>query len=376
MAKIVFLLIVVSFILLRCQSSNNSESKTSSTTINLTYAKKFKVKKTHDATILELLGDKNSENVTATFVLYKNKKPLHTKNAYYVKIPVERVASMSSIYTSMLLKLKCETSIIGIDHIDYYTNSFIQKKVNTNEIIELSNGTSIHLEKILMLKPDLVFTFGMGNPKNDIDEKLLKTGIPIAISIDHLEETPLARAEWIKFFAYFFDKEKLADSLFKQSEKRYNYLKSLTKTVSVKPKVLTEIKYGDTWYIPSGNSYVAHLIKDAGGDYFWKDDNKTGSTPLSFETVYTKAKDCDIWLNLYNINSKKELKSYDERYELFKAYQNNQLYNNNKIQNTSGYSNYWETGIINPDDVLADLIAIFWPNILTNHSLKYYKKIE
>ena len=172
MAKIVFLLIVVSFILLRCQSSNNSESKTSSTTINLTYAKKFKVKKTHDATILELLGDKNSENVTATFVLYKNKKPLHTKNAYYVKIPVERVASMSSIYTSMLLKLKCETSIIGIDHIDYYTNSFIQKKVNTNEIIELSNGTSIHLEKILMLKPDLVFTFGMGNPKNDIDEKL------------------------------------------------------------------------------------------------------------------------------------------------------------------------------------------------------------
>ena len=92
--------------------------------------------------------------------------------------------------------------------------------------------------------------------------------------------------------------------------------------------------------------------------------------------MYTKAKDCDIWLNLYNINSKKELKSYDERYELFKAYQNNQLYNNNKIQNTSGYSNYWETGIINPDDVLADLIAIFWPNILTNHSLKYYKKIE
>ena len=216
----------------------------------------------------------------------------------------------------------------------------------------------------------------MGNPKSDVDEKLMITGIPVAISIDHLEETPLARAEWIKFFACFFDKEKLADSLFRQTEKRYIQLKSLTHQVINKPKVLTEIKYGDAWYIPSSKSYVAHLINDAGGDYFWKDDAKSGSTPLSFEIVYTKAKDCDVWLNLYNINSKEDLINYDERYALFKAYQKNQLYNNNKIQNTFGYSNYWETGMINPDDVLADLIAIFWPDKLPNHQFTYYKKIE
>ena len=121
---------------------------------------------------------------------------------------------------------------------------------------------------------------------------------------------------------------------------------------------------------------MAHLINDAGGHYFWKDDHKTGSTPLSFETVYAKAKDCDVWINLYNINTKKELLSYDERYSFFKDYKKNCLYNNNKNQNANGYSNYWETGITSPEEVLADLIYIFNPSLLQNHTFNYYKKIE
>lgn len=371
-----FILLIVFSVFFGCQSSDAIEEKIATSSVNLSYAKKFRIKKMNDATILELLGDKSNARVTATFVLYKNQKPAYVKDAYYIKIPVKKVASMSSIYTTMLFKLKSEQSVVAIDNADYYTNPFILNKVQSHEIVELSRASGINLEKTLMLNPDLLLTFGMGNPKSDVDEKLMITGIPVAISIDHLEETPLARAEWIKFFACFFDKEKLADSLFRQTEKRYIQLKSLTHQVINKPKVLTEIKYGDAWYIPSSKSYVAHLINDAGGDYFWKDDAKSGSTPLSFEIVYTKAKDCDVWLNLYNINSKKDLKSFDERYELFKAYQKNQLYNNNKIQNAFGYSNYWETGMINPDDVLADLIAIFWPDKLPNHQFTYYKKIE
>lgn len=376
MDKAFFILLIVFSVFFGCQSSDAIEEKIATSSVNLSYAKKFRIKKMNDATILELLGDKSNARVTATFVLYKNQKPAYVKDAYYIKIPVKKVASMSSIYTTMLFKLKSEQSVVAIDNADYYTNPFILNKVQSHEIVELSKASGINLEKTLILNPDLLFTFGMGNPKSDVDEKLMITGIPVAISIDHLEETPLARAEWIKFFACFFDKEKLADSLFRQTEKRYIQLKSLTHQVINKPKVLTEIKYGDAWYIPSSKSYVAHLINDAGGDYFWKDDAKSGSTPLSFEIVYTKAKDCDVWLNLYNINSKKDLKSFDERYELFKAYQKNQLYNNNKIQNAFGYSNYWETGMINPDDILADLIAIFWPDKLPNHQFTYYKKIE
>ena len=371
-------LVLILSIIIFYSCSPNAETKKDDFLhpVSLSYAKRFTVKTSSDYSVLELHGNKNDSDVTATFVLYKNQKPNYSKDAYYIKTPVTRVASMSSIYTTMIAQLNCADKIVAIDNVDYYNNKFIQEQVKKGAIIELSKGPQTDIEKTIALNPDLFLTFGMGSPKDDVDKKLVQSQMPIAVSIDHLEETPLARAEWIKFYAYFFNKETLADSLFKITEQKYNGLKNIALKITKKPSVLTEIKYGDAWYIPAGKSFIAHLIEDAGGDYFWKEDTKTGSSAQSFETVYAKAKDCDIWINLYNLNSKKELLSYDERYGLFKACQNNQLYNNNKIQNALGYSNYWETGITHPEDVLADLIAIFSPTLMPNHEFNYYKKLE
>lgn len=372
-----FLAFFISIIVLSsCNPDEESKKDSSLTAVSLSYAKRFTIKSSSDFSVLELHGNKNDNDVTATFVLYKNQKPNYKKDAYYIKTPVTRIASMSSIYTTMIAELNCNNKIIAVDNVDYYNNTYIQEQVKKGAITELSKGPQIDIEKTVALNPDLFLTFGMGSPKDDVDKKLVQSNIPIAVSIDHLEETPLARAEWIKFFAYFLNKENLADSLFKITEKKYNDLKTIALKTTKKPSVLTEIKYGDAWYIPAGKSFIAHLIEDAGGDYFWKEDSKTGSSAQSFETVYAKAKDCDIWINLYNLNSKKELLSYDERYGLFKACQTNQLYNNNKTQNSLGYSNYWETGITHPENVLADLIAIFSPTLMPNHTFNYYKKLE
>lgn len=352
----------------------NKELKKNTST--LSYAKRFTITKEENATVLELLGNKGDSAVTATFVLYSKTKPTNHQDAYFIKTPVNKVACMSSIYTTMLAKLSEEKSIVAIDNVDYYNNEFIQQAVAVNKITELSKGPKMNIEQTMALNPDLILTYGMGNPSLDVDKKLLHANIPITISLDHLEETPLARAEWIKFFACFFNKEQLADSLFTITEKKYLGLKKLTEHQTIRPTVLTEIKYGDTWYVPAGNSYVANLLVDAGAAYFWSNEKQTGSIPLPFETVYAKAKECDLWINLYQVNTKKELLSYDERYSLFNAFKKNKLYNNNKIQNSMGYSNYWESGIINPDEVLADLISIITPTLLPNHTLIYYKQIE
>ncbi len=367
-------------LLVSCHSSTTEDARVKTDSLSVTeqplkYAKQFKIKKNKDYTIIELFGDKTSRHVTSSLVLYRDNKPNLGNDYFYIKTPVSRVACMSSIYTTMMQKLNCDQYIVAIDNVDYYNDTSIQKRVRENNIIELSKGPKVEIEKTIVLNPDLFLTFGMGNPKEDVETKIIQAGIPVAITLDHVEETPLARAEWLKFVACFFNKESLGDSLFTITETNYNRLKSLTQSLTQKPSVLTEIKYGDAWYIPSGKSYMAAIINDAGGDYFWKDE-KTGSTPLSFEVVYEKAKDCDFWINQYNINSKAELLSHDERYGLFKAFKDNKLYNNNKVQNKLGFSNYWETGVTNPDDILADLIAIFTPSLLPNHQLKYYKHIE
>ena len=324
--KIVVLCFVV--FITACNQSEKQEISRATNEVKLHYAKRFKVIKELDYTLLQILGDKKSDKVTATFVLYKQEQPKLSSDFFYVKTPVKNVACMSSIYTAMFDKLNEMDRVKAIDNVDYYTNETIIAKVESHEIVELSKGPVVDVEKTLVLNPDLFLSFGMGNPKKDLDAKLLQAKIPSAICLDHLEETPLARAEWMKFVAYFIEKENVADSVFSAIETDYNELLRLTKALTERPTVLTEIKYGDAWYVPGGNSYIANLIKDAGGSYFWEDEKQTGSIPLSLEMVYAKAKDCDVWINLYNVNTKQELAAYDERYKLFKAYKNSRLYNN------------------------------------------------
>jgi len=142
--------------------------------------------------------------------------------------------------------------------------------------------------------------------------------------------------------------------------------------------VFNEIKYSDSWYMPGGKSYVAELLNDAGANYLWRDNENTGSIPLSFEQVYAVAKDADFWINLSTLRHKRELLSYDSRYSEFKAFKNGQLYNNNLYSNALGYTVYWETGMIYPDRILCDLIRIFHPE--TKNSLgdkmNYYLQLK
>jgi iron complex transport system substrate-binding protein len=326
-----------------------------------------------------LYGDRNKKEATAVFILYpKNEpKPELIKDAFYVPVPVSNIACMSSVYAFMLHKLQLQDKIVAIDNVDYYNDQFIIEGVRSEKIKEIGKGPEPNVEQTIELKPGLMLMFGMGNPKKDVNEKILNSGIPVAITLDHLEEHPLARAEWIKFIAAFFDKEWVADSLFRITEKNYYDLTQITDSLKQRPTVLTEIKYADAWHVPGGESYMAHFLKDAGADYFWKNKKKSGSIALNFEEVYLKAKDADFWVNLFiNINSKKDLLAFDERYSLFKAYKEGNLYNNTKIVNEKGYSDYWASGMSNPDELLKDLIKIFHPDLLPGHHLKYYKKIE
>lgn len=346
---------------------------------SISYAKRFSMAHTSEASLLFLYGNKEAKDTTSVFVLYKSEKPPVFKfsNCYYIKIPVESVASMSSVYSKMISKLNCEDKIVAIENADYYNDSFILDKVKQGKIKELSKGPEMNIEQTLLLNPGLILSFGMGNPSTDVNQKILQSKIPVAISLDHLEEHPLARAEWIKFVAAFFDKQKIADSLFTITENNYNQLKALTDSIKSKPTVLTEIKYADAWYVPGGRSFMAHLLSDAGSDYLWNDNDRTGSLPLTFEEVFATGGKADYWINLFiNINSKNDLKAFDERYALFAPYKNDKIYNNNNFSNSKGYSIYWESGMVNPDELLKDLIHVFHPSLLPQHELKYYKKIN
>lgn len=347
---------------------------------SIKYAKRFAISKNKDLTYIYLFGNKTNFDTTAIYLIYKDPTLIkHISKAIVpVKSPCKHIAALSSIYANMFCELGLLNNIAAIDNIDYINNPKIISKHRSGNIVELAKGPEIDLEQTIKLDPDIVFTFGMGDPKKDVNPKLLLTKIPIAISLDHFEETPLARAEWIKFFAAFVDKNEMADSIFKQVEKNYNELKSLAQKTETKPTVFTDVKYSDSWYMPGGKSYVAKFLADAGTNYLWKDDQNTGSVPLSFEQVYVKAKEADFWINPSVLKTKRELLSFDDRYAEFKAFKNGTVYNNTKFINDKGYSTYWETGMIYPDRILHDLLKIFHPELKERfkNDLYYYEQLK
>lgn len=338
------------------------------------YAQHFSIEHKGDTDVLYVFGNRHNRDTTAIFVLGKGAAttPL-PKNARYLRTPCKKIAALSSIYSAMFCELNAAQNLAAIDNIDYVNNSEIIAQHKAGKLVELARTPEIDLERTISLAPDIIFTFGMGDWEKDLDEKLKRTGIPVAISIDHLEQTPLARAEWIKFFALFVAKTQQADSIFNAVEQNYLALKTKAAQLKDRPTVFSEIKYSDAWYLPGGKSYVATLFEDAGAQYLWKDDRQSGSLPLSFEQVYARAKDADYWLNLSTAKSKKELLAYEPRYTEFKAFKTGNLFNNTKHTNQFGYSDYWETGMIHPERVLSDLIGIFHPEHRQN--FYYYEQL-
>lgn len=375
--------ILCAFLQLACSvpvAKNTDEFSSSKNNSSVKYARRFSIVNHSDYTLVYLFGNKTNFDTTKTFVIYKGEIPPKDlpQNKVLIKGSCKKIAALSSIYSSMFYELGDLEHLAAIDNIDYVNNAQIVAKHTKGELKELSKGPEINLEQTIALNPDIIFTFGMGDPQKDVNEKLQLTNIPVAVSLDHLEESPLARAEWIKFYAAFVDKKEKGDSIFNTVEKNYKETKAIALLSSGRPTVFSEIKYGDVWYMPGGKSFMAQLISDANGNYLWNDNQNTGSLPLSFEQVYAKAKDGNFWINLSGIKSKQELIGFEPRYSEFAAFKNSGIYNNNRITNALGYSTYWETGMIHPDRILSDLVLILHPQLKSQikNNLFYYQQIN
>lgn len=347
--------------------------------IELNYAKRFSVAENEQCVAVFLFGATNEKDTSAIYILPKDSSfKISCRPKEYVVNDAGRLISLSSVYTNMIALLGEEKRIVAIENVDYYSEENILHDVAEKKIVEVNKNPEPDVESILLLNPDVIFSFGSVNSSRWPDSRITNAGIPTLVAFDHLEENPLARAEWIKLFGVFLNKTQQADSIFNTVEKNYQSLRSLASNVKSRPTVFSEIKTGDLWYVPGGKSFAATFLKDAGAKYVWENDAHSGSLPLDLETVYAKAGTADVWINLPLVKSKAELAALDKRYTDFKAFKAGALYNNTKHLNLKGYSTYWETGIIFPDRILSDLISIFHPELRSdsNNVMYYYTQMK
>lgn len=341
------------------------------------YSKSFEIEYLDSAKIIRVFTPDEKRTLIFRYLLLPEGKPVPAgyDNYQVIYTPVKTLISLSSIYLGFLEKLELLDKLIAVDTYNYVVSAKARELIKNKKIDIVGETVNLNIEKVFSLNPGLLLTYGNGNPVQDGHQKLIENGMKVASTTSHLENTPLARAEWIKFIAAFFDKEKKANEVFDTLELNYNHLKELAKSAKTKPTVFTDALFGGKWYKPGGNSFAARLILDAGGDYLWKENNSTGSLKLDFEQVYEKAYNADFWVNVHYWNKFSDIEKTDPRYTKFKAYQTKNVFNNNLVVNEFGGNDIWESGIINCDLVLADLIKIFHPELLPGHKFRYYKKL-
>lgn len=354
----------------------DSVSKSSQLALEVKYAQHFTIEVHENFETIIVKNPWKEGDTLVSYALYPKdtKEPDMEWAEFKVPIPIDKVVATSSPHIGFIGLLGELDKITGVADDKYLYNTDIYEKVNNGKIAQVGSLKDSNLEVLLDLSPDLVMKTGIDNVRNE-DVRLTDAGIPISYNVEWMETNMLARAEWIKFVGAFFNQDEKADSIFKSVEKEYLDALSIVADIDDRPSIMTGNNFKGTWYMPSADSYLTKLIHDAGGDYYYKNKKSTGSLPLSFEVVLNDLIEADYWIGP-RAKSLKELEMMDERYTLFKAFREGNVYTFNKRISQNGGNDYWESGMTRPDLILKDVIKILHPDLLPNHQLFYYKKLQ
>ena len=275
-----------------------------------------------------------------------------------IHVPIKNTICMTALQLSNFTILDAHDVVKGITGTKNLFNKDILERVKDGRIVKIGMEGNFDTELVLAANPDVIF---ISPSKRGGYDAIKETGITLVPHLGYQELNPLGQAEWIKFVGMFIGKEKEANEVFADIERRYNELKEKAQGVDHRPTVLSgEMHYGN-WHAVGGKNYLAQIFRDAGADYVINDEETSGED-LEFEKMYSLAANADFWriLNSYPGEfSYEALKASEPRNELFKAFKERKVIYCNMKQTP-----YYEISPVKPDLLLKDFVAIFHPELV------------
>jgi iron complex transport system substrate-binding protein len=292
-----------------------------------------------------------------------------------IRTPIYKIVVTSTTHIPMLELLHEEKALVGFPNTQYISSNKTRALIKNGLIKELGKNQNINIEVLLELQPELIVGYSM-RKNNKLFDNIQASGIPVLLNGDWLEESPLGRAEWLKFFAVLFEKEKLGDSIFSTIENEYQKAINLVKHVKDKPTVLSGVINKDVWNLPAGDSFVAQFLKDANMNYLWKNSKGNGSLSLSFEEVFIKGRHAEYWIAPGHYTSLDQMKNANSHYTEFESFKNKKVFSYSNKLGLNGGVLYYEMAPIQPHIVLKDIIKITHPQLLVNYKPYYFQQLK
>ena len=394
--------VILLTLLFSCTGGRGPSAQEAGDTVSLKYATQLSIVRHKDYTEVVVKNPWKEGKILHSYLLVPDsidpQNISHSSLSTIVRTPLRRSVMFTTVHCAMLMSFGCEQSIAGVADLKYIKIPWIHEQVKAGRITDVGEGMSPVVEKIIDQRPDALFLSPFENSGGY--GRLEEIGIPIIECAEYMEPSPLARAEWLRFYGMLFGCEARADSLFAVVDSSYCALRDRwyggtgarghentsvavgnlapphhRTTVPTKtPSVLLDKVTGSVWYVPGGRSTIGQMIQDAGGNYPWADDEHSGSVSLPFEAVLEKAGEADVWLFRYSSDhdiTPDELLSEHHGYDQFKAFRSGEIYGCDVER-----SLFYEESPFRPDWLLGDYIHILHPDIPNLPPLRYYKKIK
>jgi iron complex transport system substrate-binding protein len=368
---LVFLLFV------QCKEEPKKQTVIASTKNKIQYARGLEIYKHQGFTILKITNPWPNAKENFTYILQEKNGiiPDSLKQFTVIPIPLKSIVVTSTTHIPALELLGVENTLAGFPNTNYISSEKTRKRIDAGKVREVGVNENLNTEVLIDMNPDLIVSFGLNNSNPTLDH-LQKSGLKVMLNGDWTEQSPLGKAEWIKFFGALYGLDAKADAVFSEIEKEYKATLALAQKTITKPTVLSGAMYQEQWYVPQGESWAALFLKDAQSQYLWADTEGTGSLSVPFEVILEKAQNADFWIAPGEFSSLKQMSDNNPHYKQFTAFKNKKVYSYAVNKGAKGGILYFEWSPTRPDWVLKDLIKIFHPELVPNHKLYFFQKLE
>ncbi|MCS3900361.1 ABC transporter substrate-binding protein [Methanococcus voltae] len=288
--------------------------------------------------------------------------------------PVENIVPTSSVHVAYLCAMDENNDIMdtisGIStttktwYFDYMNEHKEGVEGSDSKIVDLGHPDSMDYEKLTQLNPDFVMNSLDGNRGSTIYSNCEDKGITCVALPSWTEQTFLGRCEWAKAIAAFYNKEPYANEYFSKVEK-----KALNAKRSASGNDAPEVSWGyitSKGYasIPCAQSYYARgICQNCKATYLFTDYTGTGFAKISKEEFLETTKNADVWVVSSAITY---LSAFKERHA---GYDQLDPVINGKIFCYS--ADFYQTGVVNTDEILMDMGTILYPEDFEGRTTKY-----
>ena len=333
--------------------------------ISNAHARCFRILVRGDERQLVVLGAGGSTDTLAVYRVKSTKDTSREGTADPIVLPVlDRVAVISTTHLPFISALGRASAVVGAAHLNDVRDTALLACIKRGSVQEIATADGLDRERLISLAPQALLDYPFGRTNTTQGN-----AGPMRIEVtEYMEQDPLGRAEWIRFFGVLFGEEVKADSIFKAIELRYTTVRDMAKVIPQHPKVFFGSAWQGQWFVPPGNSYVGQLITDAGGAYCYAEQKADGNITLDLETVLAQARNAQhfgVVLASAGRVGLADLSGGDKRIAALDAVRRGGFYLDSQRSDVFG------AALLEPDQLLMDLRCIFHPRYCGDREPKY-----